>query len=285
MSRKHAARHRAPGFNPINELADIAAQGAQPAMKASAVAVASGGLIATFALPASAAPGDSGSAALGVSSSQAVSLQGAAAQPVALTAATVATVAVAAPAKPANAPSFGVIGFTASAAPAAVAAAVMQIKKVPLVVAPVIVVSRSAVRTAAPKVATTTATTTATTSAPAPTVNLPAPTGGITGIAAGLGGIPYVWGGTTTGGFDCSGFTGYVYRLAGKSLPRTAEAQRAASVKVANPVPGDLIFFGFPAYHVGIYAGPGMMYDAQRPGTTTGLHSIWTYNSVSYGRF
>ncbi len=296
MSRKHAARHRAPGFNPINELAELAAQGAQPAMKVSAIAVASGGLIATFALPASAAPGGSGSAALGVSSSQvsssqvstaqAVSFQGALAQPVALTAAAVSTVAVAAPAKPANAPSFGVIGFTAVAAPAAVAAPVMQITKVPQAVAPVIVVSRSAVRTAAPAVprATTTAPAPAP-AAPAPVVNLPAPSGGITGIAAGLGGIPYVYGGTTTGGFDCSGFTSYVYRLAGKSIPRTAEAQRAASSKVSNPVPGDLIFFGFPAYHVGIYAGPGMMYDAQRPGTTTGLHSIWTYNSVSYGRF
>ena len=282
MSRKHAARHRAPGFNPINELADLAAAGAQPAMKASAVAVASGGLIATFALPASASPGDNGSTALGVSSSQAVSVQGAVSQPAALTSAAVGTVAVAAPAKPANAPSFGVIGFTATTAPA-VTAQVMQITKVPVaapvvapMVAPVVAVSRSAVRTAPAR----------TNAAPAaPAVNLPAPTGGILGIAAGLGGIPYVWGGTTTGGFDCSGFTGYVYRLAGKSLPRTAEAQRSASTKVSNPSPGDLIFFGFPAYHVGIYAGPGMMYDAQRPGTVTGLHSIWTYNSVSYGRF
>jgi cell wall-associated NlpC family hydrolase len=263
-------------------------------MKASAVAVASGGLIATFALPASASPGEGGSAALGVSSSaQAVSFQGAAANPVAVKVGALAatgTVAVAAPVKPVNAPSFGVIGFTAAAAPAAGATPVMKIKKVPQapVAAPVVAVSRSTVRTS-PARTTTSTSTTARVAAPAapaaPAVNLPAPTGGILGIAASLGGVPYVWGGTSTSGFDCSGFTGYVYRLAGKSLPRTAEAQRAASVKVANPSPGDLIFFGFPAYHVGIYAGPGMMYDAQRPGTVTGLHSIWTYNSVSYGRF
>ena len=98
-------------------------------------------------------------------------------------------------------------------------------------------------------------------------------------------GTPYVWAGTTPAGFDCSGFTSYVYRLAGKSLPRTAEAQRAASSKVSNPAPGDLIFFGYPAYHVGIYAGGGMMYDSPRTGKTTGLHAIWTQSGVSYGRF
>lgn len=293
MSPKHAGRHRAPGFNPLNELADLAVHGAQPAMKASAVVVASGGLIATFALPAAAAPSDAGSAALGVSSSQAASFQDAVALPATLAPAAVDTVAVAAPAKPANAPSFGVIGFTASAAPAA-DASVMQITSVPkevvAPVAPVVTVSRSAVRTTVTRSTRSTATPAPAAAAappaaaPAP-VNLPAPTGGIIGIAASLGGVPYVWGGTTPGGFDCSGFTGYVYRLAGISLPRTAEAQRAASSKVSNPVPGDLIFFGFPAYHVGIYAGPGLMYDAQKPGTTTGLHSIWTYNNVSYGRF
>ncbi|MEO7059611.1 MAG: C40 family peptidase [Lapillicoccus sp.] len=277
MSRKHAGRHRAPGFSPISELADIAAQGAQPAMKVSAIAVASGGLIATFALPAAASPGDSGNAVF-ASAVQGQGIQGLA-KP-ALAVASVSAVSVAAPAKPTNAPSFGVLGFQGSATPAA-ADPVMKIAKV-APPAPVVTVSRSTTRTTPTRTATAAA---RAPSAPAPVVNLPAPTGGIIGIAASLSGIPYVYGGTSTGGFDCSGFTGYVYRLAGKSIPRTAEAQRSASVKVANPVPGDLIFFGFPAYHVGIYAGPGMMYDAQHPGTVTGLHSIWTYNSVSYGRF
>jgi len=120
---------------------------------------------------------------------------------------------------------------------------------------------------------------------PAPRVAAPAPTGGIVGIAAGLTGIPYRYGGTTPSGFDCSGFTGYVYRMAGKSIPRTAEAQRVASTKVSNPAPGDLVFFGFPAYHVGIYAGPGKLYDSQRTGTFSGLHSIWTMTNVTFGRF
>src|SRR5204863_2033174 len=109
--------------------------------------------------------------------------------------------------------------------------------------------------------------TTARTAPAAPTATAsanpaPAPTGGIIGIAASLSGIYYRYGGTTTAGFDCSGFTSYVYRQVGKSIPRTAEAQRAASSKVSNPVPGDLIFFGYPAYHVGIFAGAGKMYDS-----------------------
>ncbi|MEP7160639.1 MAG: C40 family peptidase [Dermatophilaceae bacterium] len=108
-----------------------------------------------------------------------------------------------------------------------------------------------------------------------------APRGGVLGIAAGLSGVPYSWGGTSPAGFDCSGFTQYVFRQAGVSLPRTAGAQRAASIPVSNPQPGDLIFFG--TWHVGIYAGGGMMYDAPTAGQATGMHKIWS-NAVTYGR-
>lgn len=108
--------------------------------------------------------------------------------------------------------------------------------------------------------------------------------GSIIGIAASLTGIPYRYGGSSTSGVDCSGFTSLVYRMAGIEIPRTAEAQRAASTRVSDPQPGDLVFVGIPATHAGIYAGPGMMYDAQHTGTVTGLHKIWTSN-VTYGRF
>jgi len=104
-------------------------------------------------------------------------------------------------------------------------------------------------------------------------------------IAASLTGIPYRYGGTTPSGFDCSGYTGYVYAKAGIAIPRTAEQQRVASTRVSNPVPGDLIFFGYPAYHVGVYAGGGKLYDSQRTGTYSGLHDIWTSTNVSYGRY
>jgi len=262
-------RHRAPDYSPLSEIADIAARSAQPAMKVSAVAVASGGLVATFALPASAATAteDSGvTAAAGASTAALPQIAG-------------QTVAVAAPAVDnAVAPTFGVVGF--SAQPAAKAApAPLTITKI----------AQEAPAPAAAAATTTRASRTTTrTAAPAPAVNaapVPAPTGGIIGIAASLSGIYYRYGGTTTAGFDCSGFTSYVYRQVGKSIPRTAEAQRAASTKVSNPVPGDLIFFGFPAYHVGIYAGGNQMYDSPRTGKTTGLHVIWTQTNVSYGRF
>ena len=85
-------------------------------------------------------------------------------------------------------------------------------------------------------------------------------------------------------GFDCSGFTQYVYRQAGISIPRTAEAQRQASTKVSNPQPGDLVFWGIPATHVGIYAGPGMTIDSASSGTRVSLHKIWSGN-LSYGRY
>ncbi|AKT52485.1 hypothetical protein ADJ73_00820 [Arsenicicoccus sp. oral taxon 190] len=107
--------------------------------------------------------------------------------------------------------------------------------------------------------------------------------GGVLRTAASLSGIYYRYGGTSTSGFDCSGFTGYVFRANGKSLPRTAAAQQAATRRVSAPQPGDLVFFGSPAYHVGIYAGGGMMYDSPRTGRTTGLHKIWSSN-VTYGR-
>jgi cell wall-associated NlpC family hydrolase len=266
VARSHLGRHRAPDYSPLNEIADIAARSAQPAVKASAVAVASGGLVATFALPASAATADEDAAAAAAAGSTVQTLPQIAGQ----------TVAVAAPAiDNAVAPTFGVVGFTAQPA-AAAAPKPLTITKI-----------AQPAPAAAPAAAATTraSRTTTRTSAPATVNAAPAPTGGIIGIAASLSGIYYRYGGTTTAGFDCSGFTSYVYRQVGKSIPRTAEAQRAASSKVSNPVPGDLIFFGYPAYHVGIYAGGNMMYDSPRTGKTTGLHVIWTQSNVSYGRF
>jgi len=105
---------------------------------------------------------------------------------------------------------------------------------------------------------------------------------GILGIAASLAGIYYVYGGTTTAGFDCSGFTQYAFGKVGISLPRTAEAQRQATTPVSNPQPGDLVFFGSPAHHVGIYAGNGMMWDSPQTGSSIGLHSA--RSNGTYGR-
>jgi len=87
-------------------------------------------------------------------------------------------------------------------------------------------------------------------------------------------GIPYVWGGETpTYGFDCSGFTQYVYKkYFNKNIPRTSNQQYNESKNVLIPTKGDLIFFGNPncedSTHVGIYIGNGKMIHA---GSSNGI--------------
>ena len=80
-------------------------------------------------------------------------------------------------------------------------------------------------------------------------------------------GVPYVFGGTTPNGFDCSGYVRYVFANAGIYLPRTADAQYECGypVSTAELVPGDLVFFSTyeaGASHVGIYLGYGNFINA-----------------------
>lgn len=83
-------------------------------------------------------------------------------------------------------------------------------------------------------------------------------------------GVPYVWGGTSPSGFDCSGFVQYVMNACGYSVNRTATAQleNGYSVSYSNLQPGDLVFFhntyatDAPASHVGIYVGDGKFIHA-----------------------
>jgi cell wall-associated NlpC family hydrolase len=245
VASQSTGRHRAPGrFNPVSELSGIVASAAQPAVKTSAVIAASGGLVASFALPASAAS--------------------AAPAPAAKRTTTAAPVAVRAPetAAPAASSAFGVIGFTATAKPKA------KPKPKPVVrVVPERTV-QAASRSTARKDYT----------------SLKPAAGGVLGIAAQYEGLMYSYGGTSPStGFDCSGFTQYVFGRVGISLPRTAQEQKDATTRVSNPQPGDLVFFGSPAYHVGIYAGNGMMWDSPRSGKAVALRSIWSSN-VTYGR-
>ena len=96
-------------------------------------------------------------------------------------------------------------------------------------------------------------------------------------------GSRYVYGGTTPSGFDCSGFTSYVYKKYGVSLSRTAAGQYSNGVAVSKGElqPGDLVMFGKSGInHVGIYIGGGKMIHAANPsrGVTTD-----TINSGYYG--
>lgn len=78
-------------------------------------------------------------------------------------------------------------------------------------------------------------------------------------------GVPYVYGGSTPAGFDCSGLVQYVLNDLGVKLPRTSSAQALTGVPVASVAaaqPGDLMFFYTPVSHVGIYIGGGMMIAA-----------------------
>jgi cell wall-associated NlpC family hydrolase len=98
-------------------------------------------------------------------------------------------------------------------------------------------------------------------------------------------GVPYRYGGSTPRGFDCSGYTRYVYNKVGVNLPRRASLQRKATKYVRYPKPGDLVFFHSRGrvYHVGIYAGSHYVYHAPRPGQRVKRERIWT-SSVTYGR-
>lgn len=87
--------------------------------------------------------------------------------------------------------------------------------------------------------------------------------------AAAYLGIPYVWAGDRPStGFDCSGFTAYVYAQHGVHLPHYSgsQAQMGTPVQPQDIRPGDLLAFGWPVYHVGIYIGEGLFIHAPRTG-------------------
>ena len=87
--------------------------------------------------------------------------------------------------------------------------------------------------------------------------------------------VPYVWGGTTPAGFDCSGLVQYVYRNSvGIKLPRVSQAQRNVGTRVsrAQALPGDMVNYN---HHVGIYLGNGYMIHAPKPGDKVRIAKVY----------
>jgi cell wall-associated NlpC family hydrolase len=105
-------------------------------------------------------------------------------------------------------------------------------------------------------------------------------------------GVPYVFGGDTPAGFDCSGLMEWAAAQAGFSIPRTSEEQFAALPLVNNPGPGDLIFFNTfdgqaPPSHVGMCTNVGctIMVDAAHTGTNVRTESTAGFGTImGYGR-
>lgn len=118
-----------------------------------------------------------------------------------------------------------------------------------------------------------------------------AQTSGVVSVAHGLTGSPYSFTGTSPAGFDCSGYTQFVFQRSGRSIPRTAAAQFGASSRLSQSEakPGDLIFFNQSGSidHVGIYLGGGRFIGSQ---TSTGVavasftSGYWSNYVAGFGR-
>jgi len=107
--------------------------------------------------------------------------------------------------------------------------------------------------------------------------------GNVVSIAMQYLGVPYVWGGASPSGFDCSGFTMYVYAQIGVSLPHYTGAQYAMGVAVPRDQlqPGDLVFFDGLG-HEGMYIGNNQFIHAPHTGDVVKISSITGWYASTY---
>lgn len=98
-------------------------------------------------------------------------------------------------------------------------------------------------------------------------------------------GVPYVWGGASPRGFDCSGLVQYAYGRVGVRLPRTTWGQRFAgrAVSLRALLPGDLLFSN-AFTHVGIYVGSGLVVSAPHTGAFVHLGSLSSFGWIDQAR-
>lgn len=150
--------------------------------------------------------------------------------------------------------------------------------------APVPAQSQSSVANTKPAASTAPAqapTTVAPTQKPVAPTAQPATSSNWESLAKSLIGTPYVWGGKTPAGFDCSGFVAYVLNNSGRTsnFPSYTVAEESAvtQIPVSQAQPGDLLFWGNhgSTYHVAIYLGNNQFIDAPQPGDTVGIHQMY----------
>ena len=99
-------------------------------------------------------------------------------------------------------------------------------------------------------------------------------------------GKPYLWAADGPDSFDCSGLTMYAWAAAGVSMPHSSGAQysRFPHVSIDELAPGDLLFYGSPIHHVGMFAGGGQMVNAPQTGETVRISSIYRNDFVGAAR-
>jgi cell wall-associated NlpC family hydrolase len=99
-------------------------------------------------------------------------------------------------------------------------------------------------------------------------------------------GKPYRYGGSGPDSYDCSGLTMVAWRAGGRSLPHSAAAQQSSTSRIPIDAlqPGDLVFYGSPPYHVGLYVGGGQMIHAPETGSNVQQVSIYEMSISGAGR-